>query len=368
MQRAVARINLAAIERNCARLRGELDGRGLLCAVVKANGYGHGALASAQAAQAGGAAWIAVATALEAAELRAGGIVGRLLVMGALSDEELALALEADADVVAWSESFVAALAKSAPARPPARVHVKLDVGMGRLGTRDAEALLELAARVHADPVLELAGATTHLPCADEDPEATRAQVAAFRAFGERVRALAPAALLHAANSAATLGVPESRLDMVRCGVAIYGLDPFGRDAAAQGLEPALELRSYVAAHKPLAVGESVGYGSTFTAREPTWTVTLPIGYGDGYRRAFAGNAEVLIGGVRHPLVGRVSMDNVSADVGGVPVQVGDAAILIGEGLSAEALARQIGTINYEVTTALTARVTRSYHRDGVEA
>lgn len=373
-QRALARINLAAIERNCARLREELDPGTILCAVVKANGYGHGAVPVARAAQAGGAGWLAVATALEAAELRAAGIDGPLLAMGALSARELPIALGADADVVVWSEELVAALRDAAPAHPTGiRVHLKLDVGMGRLGTRDADALLRLAERVIAAPELELAGATTHLPCADEDADGTRAQVAAFRAFGERLRTLAPGVRLHAANSAATLSLPESRLDMVRCGVAIYGLDPFGADASARRLEPALELRSYVAARKPLGAGESVGYGSRFTATEPTWTATLPIGYGDGFRRAFSNNGEALVRGRRHPLVGRVSMDNVTLDVGSDPeINVGDAAILLGadggERLTAEELAHRIDTINYEITTALTARVVREYHRDGVPA
>ena len=368
--RALARVNLAAIERNCARLRGELGAHGVLCAVVKANGYGHGAVWSARAALAGGAGWIAVATANEAAQLRAAGIAGPLLVMGALSAEELAIALDARADVVAWSEPFVAALRDAAPAHPTGiRVHVKLDVGMGRLGTRDADALLALAAEVANAPRLVLAGGTTHLPSADEAPELTAAQVAAFRAFGQELRAIEPSALLHAANSAATLGVPGSRLDMVRCGVAIYGLDPFGEDAAARGLEPALELSSYVAAHKPLGPGESVGYGGRFTAREQTWTATLPIGYGDGFRRAFTNKGEGLIRGRRHPIAGRVSMDNITVDVGDAELHEGDAAILIGadggERLTAEQLARRIETINYEITTALTARVTRVYHRDG---
>jgi alanine racemase len=213
----------------------------------------------------------------------------------------------------------------------------------------------------------------THLPCADEDPERTRVEVERLRAFGERLRELKPDAILHAANSAATLAVPEARFDMVRCGVAIYGLDPFGVDAADHDLEPALELRSYVAALKPLAPGESVGYGARFVAREPTWIATLPIGYGDGWRRAFSDNAEVLIGGRRHTLVGRVSMDNITVDVGSDPAGIaeGDEAVLLGrdgdERITAEALARRIETINYEITTALTARPARAYHRDGAE-
>jgi alanine racemase len=253
-------------------------------------------------------------------------------------------------------------------------VHVKLDVGMGRLGIRDADELLALAEQIHGAPELELVGAMTHLPCADEDAERTREEVARFRAFGERLRALKPDAVLHAANSAATLAVPESRLDMVRCGVAIYGLDPFGVDPDAHGLVPALELRSYVGALKPLAPGDSVGYGARFVARESTWIATLPIGYGDGWRRAFSDNAEVLIGGRRHPLVGRVSMDNITVDVGPDPAGIaeGDEAVLLGrdggERITAEELAQRIETINYEITTALTARPTRAYQRDGAPA
>jgi len=371
--RALARVDLAAVERNCERLRFAAGPHTALCAVVKANAYGHGTVPVARAALAGGASWLAVAAAAEAAELRAGGIAAPILMMGALGAEELPIALDARADVVAWRPAFVGALRAAARGRErPLRVHVKLDVGMGRLGIRDPDELLRVAEQIHAAPELELVGAMTHLPCADVDPERTREEVASFRRFGERLRALQPGAILHAANSAATLALRESRLDMVRCGVAIYGLDPFGVDPAAHSLEPALELCSYVAALKPLAPGESVGYGAAFVAREPTWIATLPIGYGDGWRRAFSDNAEVLIGGRRHPLVGRVSMDNVTVDVGPDPTGIaeGDEAVLLGrqgdERLTAEELARRIDTINYEITTGLTARPTRVHHRDGV--
>jgi len=371
--RALARVNLAAIERNCALLN-ERIGDAALCAVVKANAYGHGAVQAARAAQAGGASWLAVAAAREAAELRAGGIDGRLLVLGAIAGEELTQALDADADVVAWSEAFVARLAaRAAASERPIRVHLKLDVGMGRLGTRDPEALLAVGRAVLAAPGLELTGAMIHFPSADEDVERTRRELEAFLAFAERLRELAPEAILHAANSPAALCLPESRLDMVRCGIAVYGLDPWQRDPAEHGLEPALELRSYVAALKPLEPGQTVGYGGTFTATERTWIATLPIGYGDGFRRAFSNNGVALVGGRRAPLVGRVSMDNVCVDVGPDPagIAVGDEAVLIGamgeERISAEELARRIDTINYEITTALSARVVWEHHRDGAE-
>jgi len=366
--RANARVNLAAIERNCARIRGELGGSAL-CAVVKANGYGHGAVPAARAALAGGATWLAVAAASEAAELRAAGIDAPLLVLGALSSEELPVALAAGADVVAWSEPFVERLRESGAA---VGVHLKLDVGMGRLGTRDGDALLRVAEQVAAAPGLRLAGVMTHFPSADDDVQLTAGQLDRFAAFAARVRELEPGVLVHAANSAAALALPASRLDMVRCGIAVYGMDPWGRDPREHGLEPALELRSYVAAVKRLAPGETVGYGATFTATEPIWTATLPIGYGDGFRRGFSNNGEVLIGGRRRPIVGRISMDNVTVALGAEPdAAVGDLAVVIGaaggERVGAEEWAARIGTINYEITTALTQRVVWTYHRDGAE-
>ena len=370
--RALARVNLAAIERNCARLAAAAA-PARLCAVVKADGYGHGAVPAARAAQDGGAAWIAVATALEAAELRAAGLGGPLLVLGALAAEELDIALAADADVVAWREAFAAGVATRARARGrTVGVHVKLDTGMGRLGTRDPAEASRVAAAVSAAPELRLAGAMTHFATADEDdPAFMSEQLDAFSAWARALRAAAPDALLHAANSAATLAAPAARLDMVRCGVAIYGLDPFQRDAAAQQLEPALELRSYVAEVKRCATGQSAGYGRRFVAQRDTWIGTIPIGYGDGYRRGLSGNAEVMVDGRRVPLVGAVSMDNVTVDLGPgehEPVARGAPAVLIGAGIPAEDLAHRLDTINYEITCAITARVPRDYHRDGEPA
>jgi len=340
--RAVARIDLGAIERNCARLPGPL------CAVVKANGYGHGSVLAAESALAGGAEWLAIATAEEAAELRGAGIASPLLVMGALTAEELRTAIEADADVVAWTEE----VADAAP-----RIHVKLDTGMGRLGTKDRELALRLAARPNA------VGLMTHFATADEPgDDHFPAQLSAFREFVHEVgrRDL----LVHAANSAAALRDAESHFDLVRCGVAIYGMDPFDQDPAAHALEPALSLHSWVASIRRLDRGESAGYGRRWRAYEPTWLATVPIGYGDGWRRGLTNNADVLIRGRRHPLVGAVSMDNVTVALGAdTDVELGDEVVLIGrqgdERILAEEVARRLGTINYEVTTGLLTRVRR---------
>ncbi|HEY1540222.1 MAG TPA: alanine racemase [Solirubrobacteraceae bacterium] len=365
--RALARVNVAAIERNVARLRRELAPGTALCAVVKADGYGHGALASARAALAGGAMWLAVVSAQEARALRDGGIDAPVLVMGALSPEELDLALAAAADVVAWDERFVAAVA----VRGGGAVHVKLDTGMGRLGTRDPAQATRVAEAAATAQGVRLAGAMTHFATADDRGDAFMAQqLERFVAWVTPLRAAHPGLLVHAANSAATLRDPATHFDLVRTGVAIYGLDPFGEDPAARDLEPALELCSYVGAAKAIGVGESAGYGRRFVAATPTHLATLPIGYGDGVRRALTNNAEVLVRGARRALVGTVSMDNVTVDVGTPPAAAtGDEAVLIGpqgdERITAEEVARRLDTINYEVTCGLTARVPRAYHRDG---
>ena len=366
--RALARVNVAAIERNVARLRRALAPGAGLCAVVKADGYGHGAVPAARAALAGGAQRLAVVAAAEARALRAAGIDAPILVMGALSPGELDVALEARAEVVAWGAGFVAAVA----ARGGGAVHVKLDTGMGRLGTRDTGVATRAAQAAAATDGVVLAGAMTHFATADDRGDGFMdEQLGRFAAWATALKEEHPSILLHAANSAATLRDPATHFDLVRTGIAIYGMDPFGEDPAAVQLEPALELRSYVAAVKPMARGDSAGYGRRFVAAEPTNVATLPIGYGDGVRRALTNNADVLIGGVRRPLVGTVSMDNVTVEIGDPPAAVlGEEAVLIGarrgERITAEEVARRLGTINYEVTCGLLPRVPRAYHRDGV--
>jgi alanine racemase len=371
--RALARVNLAAIERNVAHLRRGLSGRGRLCAVVKADASGHGAVPAARASLDGGAAMLAVATAGEAEELRAAGITAPLLVMGALSAQELPIALAARAELVAWSESFVAEL-EAASQAVPIRVHVKFDSGMGRLGTRDFAEATSVAERVaRGAPALTLAGAMTHFATADGDQEFVAEQLAAFRPFADRLRRLAPDVLVHAANSAATVGRPDSHFDLVRCGIAIYGCDPMNRDPDDHGLEPALELTSYVAAVKLARAGDSAGYGRRFIAAGDTWIATLPIGYADGVRRALSDNCDVLIAGRRYPLVGTVSMDNVTVALGREPaIGVGAPATIIGrdggERQTAEDVSNRIGTIAHEVLCGISARVPRLYHRDGFPA
>jgi alanine racemase len=370
--RALARVNLAAIERNVVALRGRLAGEASLCAVVKADASGHGAVPVARAALAGGARTLAVATAGEAVELRAAGLTAPVLVLGAISAEELPVVLGANAEVVAWSERFVRALAEAAGAASSVSVHVKLDSGMGRLGTRETGEALAVADAVHrAQPALRLTGVMTHLATADGDLDFAGAQLAVFAPFAAELQRRFGRLCVHAANSAATLRVPDSHFDMVRCGIALYGCDPMNEDPDATGLEPAMELSSYVAAVKRAEAGDSVGYGRRFIAQSPTWIATMPIGYADGVRRGLTNNCDVLIEGRRYPLVGTVSMDNVTADLGpeAPAVRAGAGAILIGrsgeERQTVEDIAQRLGTINHEVLCGISARVPRQYHRDG---
>ena len=366
--RALARVGLGAVERNCGHLRSLLTDGAELCAVVKSDGYGHGAVECARAARAGGATWLAVAAAEEAAELRAAGVEGPLLVMGALTAGEADVALAARADVVVWEPGFARSLAERVgDGAAPVRVHVKLDSGMGRLGAIDPVQAYEVARIAAGDGRLELVGAMTHFATADEPgDDHFPAQLARFTAFADDLRTAHPGVLVHAANSAAAYRDPASHFDMVRCGVAIYGLDPLQGDPATHGLEPALSLEVAVGAVRRFEPGWSAGYGRRWAASESTYVATLPIGYGDGWRRSLTNDCDVLVGGRRVPLVGTVSMDNVTVDLGSeTDVEPGDAAVLIGaqggERILAEEVARRLGTINYEITCGLTARVPRSY-------
>ena len=366
MERAVARIEFDAIRANCTRLKAELEAGTELCAVVKADGYGHGAEDSAAAALAGGATRLAVATAAEAER------IGRrfphvpLLTLGALTATEVDMVISAGSELTVWREGFRRALAERAQAHGhPARVHVKFDSGMGRLGSSDPGEVMALVRACGEDPYLELAGIWTHFATADEpDSPFFEEQLDRFEALVGEAKAEFPTLVAHAANSAAVFRDRRSHFEMVRCGVAIYGLDPFQGDPGERGLRPALSLRSYVASVKRFAPGVSAGYGRRWAAPAETWVGVVPLGYGDGVRRGLSNNAEILVGGRRYPVVGTVSMDNLTIDLGPeTDVAAGDEAVLIGaqgeDRIYAEEVAARLGTINYEVTCGISARVPR---------
>jgi alanine racemase len=286
--------------------------------------------------------------------------------MGALTAEEVDIVLSAGSEVAVWREGFRRLLADRARAQGrPARVHVTHDSGMGRLGNPDPGEVLALARACDADPSLELAGVWTHFATADElDSAFFDEQLGRFEAVAAALKAEFPSLVAHAANSAAVFREPRSHFDMARCGVAVYGLDPFQGDPAQRGLAPALSLRSYVADVKRFAAGASAGYGQRWRAPEETWVGVVPLGYGDGVRRGLGNNGEVLVGGRRRPLVGTVSMDNVTIDLGPeTEIEPGEEAVLIGaqgeEAILAEEVAARLETINYEVTCGISARVPR---------
>jgi len=366
MYRARATIDLAAVRHNVAAVRRRLrPGTGYL-AVVKADGYGHGAVQVARAALEAGATGLAVTTTEEAWALNDAGLGADVLIMGPVLDDQLDEAVAAGAEFAVWSPEFVGSAGRAAEkARRRVRLHLKVDTGMHRLGIAPDE-LPDLLDAILADPWLELRAMMTHFATADEDPAFMDRQLEVFeRAIGP-VRGRLPGVLFHAANSAALFRGERTHYDMVRCGLATYGMSPFQRDPAADGLTPALTLSSYVASLRDVDPGEGVSYSLTWRADRPTRVALVPIGYGDGFFRVLSNRGDVLIGGRRYPRVGNVCMDQFLVEVGrDSPVSFGERVVLMGrqgeESITAEQLAGLVGTINYEITCSLTARVKREY-------
>ena len=355
--RTRAEIDLGAVRHNVKTLeRKARDSR--LMAVVKADAYGHGAAEVARACIEAGADSLAVVTVEEGAELRRAGLEVPILIFTDLLPDRLPLAAEHRLAVTAHSIPS----AKRISAHPDLTVHLKVNTGMNRWGVEPSE--VGEARKILGS---QLAGVYTHFASADSDEEATKRQIDCF----DSVLAAQPfgGVLVHAANSAATLWHPRSHYDLVRPGVALYGLHPAGDkgDPASEDLRPAMALTSYVAAVRRLAPGDGVSYGLTYRAREPMFAATVPVGYAEGYRRALSGRAEALIRGRRRPLLGRVTMD---ACVFGVDdaVEVGDEVVLLGtqgeERVGAEELGSRSGTINYEITTGINPRRVERSHRD----
>ncbi len=342
-----AEVELAAIRANVRELCGRLPAGCRLWAVVKADGYGHGAKAVARAALEAGAWGLCVSTPEEAATLLGLCPSERILIMGGLDPAACAEAARLGC-AVQCSAAWMADALEAAATAVPLPVHLKIDTGMGRLGCRPEQAAA-LARRVAGSSRLRLAGVMTHFAAADTDSGFTALQL---RLFLDALAGLGVApGIRHAANSAAVLNHPEAALDAVRVGIAMYG--------AAGGLRPALALRSVVTRVEDLPAGASVGYGRTWRATRPARVATVAIGYEDGVMRARSNRGEVVVLGRRRPLVGRVSMDAIAVDVTGMDVAPGEVVTLIGDGIRAEEVAEWSGTIAYEVLTAIGPRVVR---------
>lgn len=368
LRRAVAHVDLSAISANVEFLRGRLTGGAELCAVVKADGYGHGCAQVAAAAVAGGATRLAVVTVEEAALVASLGLDVPIIALAPVSDDEIVAAAETGAELTVWSPAQVESAARAAALLSrEINLHVKLDSGMGRFGARTAAEALEAIAAAEQSPGVTPVAVWTHFATADEEgDDYFPLQLARFTEFVAQARERHPNLLSHAANSAALLRDAASHFDFARAGIAIYGLDPAGGDARATGLVPALSLHSYVASVRDVAEGDSVGYGRRFTAERDTRVATIPIGYGDGWRRILTNNCDVLIGGARYPQRGTVSMDSITVDLGPAStIDPGTPVVLIGsdggETITTEEVAERAQTINYEITCGLTARTARDY-------
>jgi alanine racemase len=361
----VAVVDLDAIRHNVRTLKPKTAE---LMAVVKANGYGHGAVQVARAAQAAGAGWLGVALVEEGVELRDAGITGRILVLSEfpLGSEKEALA--AGLIPTVYTGEGLERLAEAARSLGrPVGVHVKVDTGMHRVGLDSYRIVPFVSALL--EEVLELEGLWTHFAKSEEtDDPFTRWQLDRFNGVTATLRqAGVVPRYRHAANSAATIRFPESHLDVVRVGIAMYGLSPGPNLAEEAGwkLRPAMSLKSAVTMVKRVPAGEAISYGQRYTLARPSTIVTVPVGYADGYSRMLSGKAEVLIRGRTYPVAGTITMDQLMVDCGDDHVEVGDEVVLIGEQgderITADQVADWIGTIGYEVVCSVSERVPREY-------
>ncbi|MBW3642157.1 MAG: alanine racemase [Actinobacteria bacterium] len=367
-------VDLDAVAANVAALAA-LAGPSALCAVVKADAYGHGSVPVSRAALGAGASWLGVAMAAEAAVLRSAGIDAPILVLSEPSPDELDDVVELGLRASVYRAETVEGLARAVgrAGTAPLPVHLKVDTGMHRVGADPADALA-LALAIAGRPELVLEAVWTHCAVADEpDNPFTAVQAQRF----ERVRSSLRAAglsvpMAHAANSAATLDHPSLRHDLVRCGIAVYGLDPSPALRGRIDLRPALALKARVTLVKVVPAGEALSYGLRHPLAADSVVATVPLGYADGVtRRLSQVGTEVLVGGRRRPMVGTVTMDQLLVDCGPVSgadalgVRWGDEVVLIGEQhggrIGAEEWAERLDTISYEVVSGISPRVPRRY-------
>jgi alanine racemase len=369
-----AEIDLDAIAFNAAGLKARAGEKAELMVTVKANAYGHGAMQVARAAMEGGATRLAVHRTLEGVQLRQAGITAPILIMGYTLPAESERIVHWNLTPTINSQPQAEALSAAVARGKPLPVHVKVDTGMSRYGLLPDE-VVDFVRFLSGLPGLALEGLYTHHAVADlADKTFTHHQ---FSIYMDVVKQLEAAGftftLKHVSNSATTLDLPEMALDMVRCGIALYGLHPSDEVEPAVPLRPALMLKSRVARVRTLPSGASISYGRTYTTDRPTRVALVPVGYGDGYHRTLSNRGAVLIHGQRASTLGRVCMDQFVADVSHIPaVRLHDEVVLVGrqgeEHIPAEEVARWAETINYEVTTSLLPRVVRIYLRGGKEA
>lgn len=356
-------ISLEAIKHNIAEIKKFISSRVKFMAVVKANAYGHGAAAVSRAAVEAGADYLGVANLKEALELREAGILSPILILTESPTSVADEIIQHDLTQTLYSFSEARALSEESQKRKhPAKVHIKIDTGMGRVGVQPSEAIAFIT-KVASLPGLTVEGLFTHFAKA-EDPEDTFTEEQ-FKKFQQIAARLTAIPLKHSANSAATLFHRMSHLDLVRVGLMMYGLYPQGHARRLINLVPALSFKTRVTYMKKVPAGTPLSYGSTYVTADETTIATLPVGYADGFSRRLSNRGQVLIRGKRFPVVGKVSMDLTLVNVGNAKVEVGDDAILIGEqngqGISADEIAALEDTISYEVVCSIGKRVPRVY-------
>ncbi len=361
-----AEINLGVLENNLSLIRKHV-GRLPVMAVVKANGYGHGLVPVARLYEKLGIDWLAVAIQQEGIHLRKAGISCPILVFGGLLKEQIPDFFKWDLDLTVSSLENLEWTKEAADSHSTqANIHLKLDTGMSRIGARneDAEALIRSAI---GSPQCHIRGVYSHLACADE-PESpmTMVQLKRFLERTEVFRDCAhPLPMRHLANSGGVLHFPGTHLDLVRPGILLYGVYPDPRSRKLLDVKPALSLKSRVVFRKPVHPGESISYGATWSPRHTIEVATIPVGYGDGYRRDLSNLGSVLIQNRKYPIVGRVCMDQLMVNLERNTVNTGEPVVLIGEQghakITAEEMAEQIKTIPYEILTGLNERIPRVY-------
>ncbi|MBN2225206.1 MAG: alanine racemase [Deltaproteobacteria bacterium] len=360
-------IDLSAVADSIRGIGTLVGGNVRIMAVVKADGYGHGAVRVSQTALAHGATCLGVAYAQEAVEIREAGISAPILVLGAAPPEAVEPVVKYDLAQSVCDTETPRALSALASSERPARVHVKVDTGMGRIGVTPADTL-DYIAFLKGLPNIIIEGIFTHFPKSDEaDPASTNRQIEEFTGLLKELSSRGiDIPLRHMANSGGVLAFPASHLNLVRPGIMIYGLYPSSEVKRSIPLRPAMSLVTKIRFIKRVPADTPISYGGTYVAKAPTDVATLPIGYADGYRRLLSNNYEVLVRGKRAPVIGRVCMDMTMIDVTRVPMaQVGDEVVLMGrqgEGeISTDEMAEKLSTINYEITCLVGRRVPRVY-------
>ncbi|HEY3315482.1 MAG TPA: alanine racemase [Bacillota bacterium] len=364
-----AEVDLGAIDHNLRQVARRKSPQAGLMAVVKANAYGHGAVPVAETALAAGANWLGVAILGEAIELRRAGVAAPILILGYTPPDEVGSVLANDVSQAVFSMETARALSREAARLGRrARVHLKVDTGMSRLGVAPGQDGLAFAKDLAGLPGLDLEGIFTHFAAADDpDQGYTRWQLERFTAFIEDLRALGiEFRIRHAANSAAIINLPEAHLDLVRLGISLYGYHPSPGGEGGVALRPAMTVKARIGYLKEVPAGTCVSYGRTFVTGRPTVLATLPLGYADGYPRLLSSRGAVIIHGRMAPVVGRVCMDQIMVDVTDIPrVALGDEVIVLGRqgevGMTADDLAALTGTISYEILCGVSPRVPRVY-------